>query len=114
MITVKKIRIPIFDYGLHITIFDNWKELEGILPENLYAHPARGITVVYEDAGLSKVYIGSKYGSTIVHEAEHVKNEVWDFIGYRSQQGNDEVDAYLLTYIYEKIADVYYAHQERK
>ena len=45
-----------------------------------------------------------------MHEAEHVKNLIWEYIGYRPQADNDEVDAYLLTYIYNKITDVFYKH----
>ena len=46
----------------------------------------------------------------IAHESEHVKNAIWRFIGYEPQRDNDEVDAYLLTYIYNKITDVFYKH----
>jgi hypothetical protein len=38
----------------------------------------------------------------IAHESEHIKNAIWRYIGYEPQRDNDEVDAYLLTYIYNK------------
>ena len=38
------------------------------------------------------------------------ENHIWHFIGYRPQRDNDEVDAYLITYIYNKIVDVFYKH----
>ena len=31
-------------------------------------------------------------------------------IGYEPQRDNDEVDAFLLTYIYNKITEVFYKH----
>ena len=62
--------------------------------------------------GASLVAVNSKRGSSIVHEAEHIKNNIWDFIGYRPQRDNDEVDAYLITYIYNKIVDVFYKHDK--
>lgn len=43
-------------------------------------------------------------------ELSYVKNAIWRFIGYEPQRDNDEVDAYLLTYIYNKITDVFYKH----
>lgn len=30
-------------------------------------------------------------GSSIVHEAEHIKNHIWQYIGYTPQRDNDEV-----------------------
>ena len=53
--------------------------------------------------GASLVAVNSRRGSSIVHEAEHIKNHIWQYIGYTPQRDNDEVDAYLLTYIYDKI-----------
>lgn len=50
--------------------------------------------------------------SSIVHEAEHVKNRIWEYIGYTPQRDNDEVDAHLLTYIYDKIASIFYKHDK--
>lgn len=37
--------------------------------------------------------INSKRGSSIIHEAEHIKNSIWRYIGYTPQEDNDEVDA---------------------
>lgn len=51
---------------------------------------------------------------SIVHEAEHIKNHIWQYIGYTPQRDNDEVDAYLLTYIYDKITQVFYKHKDNK
>lgn len=36
----------------------------------------------------------------------------WEFIGYSPQVDNDEVDAYLLTYIYIKILEVFRKHDK--
>lgn len=49
-----------------------------------------------------------------VHEAEHIKNHIWQYIGYTPQRDNGEVDAYLLTYIYDKITQVFYKHKDNK
>lgn len=42
------------------------------------------------------------------------KNHIWQYIGYTPQRDNDEVDAYLLTYIYDKITQVFYKHKDNK
>ena len=47
-----------------------------------------------------------------VSRAKHVKNAIWEFIGYSPQVDNDEVDAYLLTYIYIKILEVFRKHDK--
>lgn len=107
MITQKKIIIPIFDYKLTIIIFDKWSEVEHLFdggPE------PRAITA--SNHGSSIVAVNSKRGSSIIHEAEHIKNAIWRFIGYTPMRDNDEVDAYLLTYIYNKIVDVFYKHNK--
>lgn len=106
MITQKKVKIPIFNYNLTIIIFDKWKECEGYIPNDEMEHEAKAITI--HQYGSSLVAINSKRGSSIIHEAEHIKNAIWAFIGYTPQRDNDEVDAYLITYIYSKITDVFY------
>lgn len=63
---------------------------------------------------LAKMSESLKRGSSIVHEAEHIKNHIWQYIGYTPQRDNDEVDAYLLTYIYDKITQVFYKHKDNK
>lgn len=110
MITQKKITIPIFNYRLTIVIFDKWDELNKVLPKEEMEHKSKAITLSCHGASL--VAIDAKRGSSIPHEAEHVKNTIWNYIGYIPQRDNDEVDAYLLTYIYEKITDVFYKHNK--
>ena len=100
--------IPIFNYKLTVVIFDKWEELGRFLPKEEMEQEAKAITI--NQYGASLVAINSKRGSSIVHEAEHIKNHIWHFIGYRPQRDNDEVDAYLITYIYNKIVDVFYKH----
>ena len=61
-----------------------------------------GKAITINQYGASLVAINSKRGSSIIHEAEHIKNSIWRYIGYTPQEDNDEVDAYLITYIYNK------------
>ena len=107
MVTQKNMTIPIFDVGLKVYIFDKWSEVENVLGGRT---GPKGITLAFPDSGRITVAIDSNCPSTIVHESEHVKNYIWRFIGYRPMEDNDEVDAYLLKYIYNKIVDVFYKH----
>ena len=108
MITQKKMIIPIFNYKLTVVIFDKWEECSKFLPEEEMKVEANAITIMEHGAAL--VAVNSKRDSSMVHEAEHIKNAIWNYIGYTPQRDNDEVDAYLLAYIYKKIAEIFYKH----
>jgi hypothetical protein len=84
-----------------ILIFDNWEDLKGYIPEDIYNEPSRGVTIDYNDH--CTVCCTPKHASSIVHEAGHIKNLIWKYIGYIPMRDNDEVDQYLHTYIYEQI-----------
>jgi hypothetical protein len=101
MITKRKHLVPIFEYPITIIIFDNWEELKNHIPEELFKVPARGITIDFEDYCV--VCCTPKYSTSVVHEAGHIKNLIWKYIGYTPMVDNDEVDQYLHTYIYEVI-----------
>lgn len=105
MITQRKVMIPIFNYNLTIVIYDDWNEVS-----HMFNGGPEPRAVTRHTYGAALVAINSKHGSSIVHEAEHIKNLIWDYIGYIPQRDNDEVDAYLITYIYKKIVDVFYKH----
>ena len=108
MLTKKRKLIPIFDYCMTIIIFDNWEDLKNSIPNDVYSDPARGVTIEYDDYCI--VCCTPKHRSSIVHEAGHIKNLVWKYIGYTPQRDNDEVDQYLHTYIYEEIIKVLEKH----
>lgn len=108
MITQKRCTVPIFNYQLTIIIFDNWEELKPYIPIEEYEHEAKAL--VLHDYGRSRVFVTPQYKESIIHESLHIKNAIWRFIGYTPQPDNDEVDAYLITYIYQKIYKVYEEH----
>lgn len=105
MLTYRKMMIPIFEVGLKVYIFDDWSEIEDIVGDH---RPSKGLTTTTGNP--INVFIDRKHPSTIVHEAEHIKNFIWEYIGYTPQRDNDEVDAYLLKYLYNKIVTVFYKH----
>ena len=108
MLTKKRKVIPIFDYPMTIIIFDDWNDLRGNIPDEIFEDPSRGVTIEYDKSCI--VCCTPKYQSSVVHEAGHIKNMVWKYIGYTPQLDNDEVDQYLHTYIYEKIMKVLNKH----
>ncbi len=111
MITQKKIEIPIFKYKVTIIICDTLEEAEPRLPVNdVDLGSSRAVTLSNKVLGASVVAVRADCQSSIVHESVHVKNNIWDYIGYRSQADNDEIDAYVVTYIYEKIMEVFRKH----
>lgn len=107
MLTQKKMTIPIFDVGFRVCIFDDWSEVEDIVGDS---EPSKGVTLAFPESQRILVAVNRHFPSTIVHEAEHVKNYIWRFIGYKPMEDNDEVDAYLLKYIYNRIVEVFYKH----
>lgn len=108
MITKRKHLVPIFDYPITIIVFDNWEDLKSYIPEEIYKEPSRGVTIDYD--GHCLVCCTPKHKSSIVHEAGHIKNLIWKYIGYTPIVDNDEVDQYLHTYIYEQIIKVLDKH----
>lgn len=111
MITQRKINIPIFDYKLTIVITDSWDEIKNKLPnQDIDLSSTRAVTFSNKLIGGSFVAVRSDCSSSIVHEAVHIKNNIWSYIGYSPQADNDEIDAYLVTYIYEKIIEVFRKH----
>jgi hypothetical protein len=108
MITKRKHLVPIFNYPITILIFDDWEDLKGYIPEDIYDEPSGGVTIDYD--GRCDVCCSPKYYSSIVHEAGHIKNLIWKYIGYTPSIDNDEVDQYLHTYIYEQIVKALNKH----
>jgi hypothetical protein len=76
MNTVKKFRIPIFNYGMIVRIFDDNSDVQD-LPD---FKNVLGRTIEYE--GYCTVVVKNGSFDTMVHEAVHVKNLIWSYIGY--------------------------------
>ena len=107
MITKKRFKVPIFNYGINVTVFDQSYDIQDVL-DSTDGIPSRGITI--PKIGYSDLYIRSNDYSTANHEALHLTNLIWKYIGYYPQRDNDEVSAYLSTYIYDLICKVLRIH----
>ena len=110
MITKKVINIPIFRLKLKIIIVDELKEALGIEPN---IDTEADSCVIDHNNGTATIIIASNDMSIIAHECLHIKNIVWNRIGYSPQALNDEVDANLLDYIITEVLKVVEKHTNK-
>lgn len=107
MITEKNVRIPIYRYTLKIVVANSVKEAAERFTD-IQDTTAKGTVLDYGDKAI--IVVPPDDMPTIVHECEHVKNAVWERIGYIPTAKNDEPDAYLLEYIFEEVMKVAKKH----
>lgn len=114
MLTERTIKIPIYGYYLKIVVFDSDNRQELISKYPMVKDSYYGCTVEYP-GNRSTVIVPINDLVTAVHESEHIKNIVWKFIGYPPHDAEyDEVDAYLVAYIFSKIKEVMNKHLASK
>lgn len=58
------------------------------LPSEEMSNEAKAITI--DQYGSSLVAVNFRSGSSIAHEAVHIKNAIWRYIGYEPQRDNDD------------------------
>ena len=107
MITKKNINIPIFRLKLKIVVVDDIEEALGIEPN---IDTEADSCVIDHNNGTATIVIASNDMSVIAHECLHVKNAVWNRIGYSPNPVNDEVDAYLVQYLFNEVYKVVDKH----
>ena len=110
MITKKNINIPIFRLKLKIVVVD---DIEEALEIDTNINTEADSLVIDNNNGTATVVIASNDMSIIAHECLHVKNAVWNRIGYSPNPLNDEVDAYLLDYIMAEVLKVVEKHTNK-
>ena len=110
MITKKNINIPIFRLKLKIVVVDDIEEALEIDPN---VDTIADSCVIDNNNGTATIIIASNDMSVIAHECLHVKNAVWNRIGYSPNPLNDEVDAYLLDYIMTEVLKVVEKHTNK-
>lgn len=110
MITKRKIKIPIFRVNLLIVVLDDLKEATQI--DSRVKTDCDSCVVDYNNGNVT-IFIKPDNICTLAHECLHVKNAVWERIGYIPQSNNDEVDAYLLDYIIKEVNKVIIKHNAK-
>lgn len=106
MVTKRNFVVPIYGYKVNVVIFDDIKEVKDKYPD---LEECYGATMQFTD-GCIVLLRNEDITLTIVHECEHIKNAIWNFIGYTPQATNDEVDSYLITYLFSKLTEVHKKH----
>lgn len=112
MVTNKKIQIPIYDFIVDVTIFDEWEEIKKY-HKNVLEDEREGFILINDaDATKLRLFVNVECPSCIMHEIIHIKNIIFDIINHNSNRHNDEPEAYLVQYLYKKIVEVYYKHKD--
>lgn len=109
MLTKRTIHIPIYDFNVEVTVFDNIEEAQKEYPDYM-TNGILACTLEYIGCSKCKLIIPCDSYSDVVHELEHVKNLVWKAKGYRPQEGNDEPDAYLLGWLFKQVDKIIKKH----
>lgn len=109
MITKRKIKVPIYNFIVDFTVFDEWKEITEWCDNTEDEREGFILTDVYYP-NIIKMFTNSGYRSNIVHEIIHIKNQIFSIIGQKVDIANDETEAYLVEYLYKELVKVYEAH----
>lgn len=109
MITKRKIKVPIYNFIVDFTVFDEWKEITEWCDNTENEREGFILTDVYYP-NIIKMFTNSGYRSNIVHEIIHIKNQIFSIIGQKVDTANDETEAYLVEYLYKELVKVYEAH----
>nr|DAG89229.1 MAG TPA: hypothetical protein [Crassvirales sp.] len=105
MVTKKTIKVPIYNYKVVIIVADTWKEAHELYP----SIGERTTACVFENSDNSIIVVPPQ-PDLIVHECVHLKNCIWNYIGYKPVADNDEVDAYLVDYLFTQVSKVAAKH----
>lgn len=109
MITERTIKIPIYDITLKIRVADSWKELKEKYPYDYEDKECKGCTTEFLNGSIG-LFVPPNNGDTLVHELHHVKSLVWKIIGHHPSTEEDEPDAYLIGWLYNKVNKVINIH----
>lgn len=106
MVTKRTIKVPIYDYKIIIVVADTWEEAHKLYP----SIGEKAKACVLEGPNHSIIAIPPCQPDLIVHECVHLKNCIWNYIGYKPVVDNDEVDAYLVEYLFNQVSKVVAKH----
>ena len=111
MVTEKIIKVPIFDFKLRVVVFDDTKEAIEWCPE-YFKQGYSALTLEHTDSCKATIIIPSKYYGSTVHELVHAKNLLFKAKGIKPDVDNDEVEAYLMSWLYEQVDVIIKKHND--
>lgn len=106
MVTKKLIKVPIYDYKITIVVTDTLEEVRELYP----SLDGEVRACVLEGTNDATIIIPPNSLECVVHECVHLKNCIWRYIGQKSDIDNDEVDAYLVEYLFNEVSKVTTKH----
>lgn len=109
MITERKFKVPIYEFTVRVTIFDDIEEARSKYPRFMTGQ-VLGCTVEYSDGSQCHLILPSDNLSTVVHELEHAKNLIWKAREIKCIPDNDEPDAYMMGYLFEQVEKILRKH----
>lgn len=100
MITKRIIKIPIYNYKVIIVVADTMEEAR----KKVYSDIRNDADAcVLNCSGYSIIVVPPNQLDLVVHECIHLKNNIWNHIEYKPIADNDEVDAYLIEYLFDQV-----------
>lgn len=109
MLTEKSFIVPIWDFKVEVTVFDSIKEARDKYPEYM-SDGTKACTLEWPNNPKCKIIVPSYDYRSVIHELEHAKNLIWKAKGYKVDVSNDEPDAYLIEYLYDKVDKIIRNH----
>ena len=106
MITERTITIPLYRHKVKVVVTDDITEAK----QKYIEIPDNSAACALNYGSSSAVVVTSNNLAEIVHEVVHVKNYIWTTIGYSPIADNDEPDAYLVSYLFERVMNVVETH----
>lgn len=106
MVTKKTIKVPIYNYKVVIIVADTRGEVHELYPS--IGNKVASCVLNYSDHSI--IVVPPHQPDSIAHECVHLKNSIWDYIGYTPVANNDEVDAYLVDYLFTQVSKVVAKH----
>lgn len=108
----KKIIVPIYNFTIYFTVFDKWEEVAKIYGSD--TDQREGFLVTNDKyPTILKMFVCADCESTVIHEIIHIKNEIFRVTGIQNDYNNDEPETYLVQFLYEKLINIFRAHNKK-
>ena len=91
----RKFYIPIYDHYIHVIVEDKLEECSAYVS---VSEESKVLYVVFDKSKITP--------SLIVHETVHLVNKIFEFKGIELDVKNDEPQAYLTEYIFNKLTKI--------
>ena len=99
MVIEKRFKAPYFKTAIQIFVYDDFDEAKVELPA--FPDMADGYVQAFPCDNCVHIVIPHNKQWVVVHELEHAKNSIFKLIGHKSDVDNDEIDAYVIEWLWE-------------